>query len=32
MKIDKNTANAYACYEKCRKYIMYIVQERHTFL
>ena len=34
MKIDKNTANAYACYEKYSKYCntVYIVQELHTFL
>ena len=31
MKINKNTANAYACYEITNN-TMYIVQELHTFL
>ena len=32
MKIDKNTANVYACYENTANNTMYIVQELHTFL
>ena len=32
MKINKNTASAYSCYEKNANNTMYIVEELHTFL
>ena len=32
IKIDKNTANAYASYKNTANNTMYIMQELHTFL